>query len=153
MESRRKCLLRDAGTYFYWFTIAYLSLLGGAKVWTLIVVFSLVIFDAIWVILYRLLIMKKSPLKWDLSHIHHRLLALQRTRWEVRIFVWIRSGSMAVLMLLQGSNSVNKLIIFAMMAIIFFGVNIYLYLRKKKDPIYKLSPQIKEILNDPIYKK
>lgn len=153
LESSKKCLLRDAWTYFYWFTMAYLSLLWWAKVWTLVVVFSLVIFDAIRVILYRILIMKKNPLKWDLSHIHHRLLTLGRSRWEVRTFVRVWSASMSILMLVQWSNSLNKLIIFAMMALIFFGVNAYLYLRKKLDPVYKLNPKVTEILNDPIYKQ
>ncbi len=152
LESRFSCLLRDAGTYFFGFTIAYLSLMWWAKVGTLIVVFSLVIFDAVWVIFYRFFIMKKNPLKGDLTHVHHRLLALWRSRGEVRMFVLIRSTSMAVLMLLQGTNSLNKLIIFAMMATIFFWINTYLYLIKKKNPEYQLDQRVKDILNDPVYR-
>jgi hypothetical protein len=95
------------------------------------VALSLVIFDAIWVIWYRVRILKKSPMKGDYTHIHHRLLGLGWSRSEVRAFVWIFSLVMMVLMLMQGANRLHKLIIFSMMALLFFGVNTYLFLHKK----------------------
>jgi hypothetical protein len=39
---------------------------------------------------------------------------------------------MMILMLMQSGNRLNKLIIFVMMALIFFGVNAYIFLVKKK---------------------
>jgi len=125
-------LIRDVWTMFLAFWLAYLSLLWGAKIGTIIVTLSLVIFDAVWIILYRIFILKKNPMKWDYTHLHHRLLGLGRTRGEVRAFVWIFSLVMMILILLQGTNSVHKIIIFVMMAIIFFGVNTYLFIIKKK---------------------
>ncbi|MDR2416433.1 MAG: hypothetical protein LBD75_07770 [Candidatus Peribacteria bacterium] len=92
---------------------------------------SLVIFDAIWIIWYRVCILKKSPMKGDYTHIHHRLLGLGWSRGEVRAFVWIFSLVMMMLMLMQGANRLNKLIIFVMMALLFFGVNTYLFIYKK----------------------
>lgn len=124
-------LVRDVGIMFFGFALAYLSIVGGAKIGTLIVALSLVIFDAIWVGLYRIFIMKKSPMKWDFTHLHHRLLGLGRTRGEIRAFVWIWSLVMMTLMLLQGTDRTNKIIIFVMMAGIFFWVNSYLFLVKK----------------------
>jgi UDP-GlcNAc:undecaprenyl-phosphate GlcNAc-1-phosphate transferase len=124
-------LLRDVWIMFFGFSIAYLSVVGWAKIWTLVVALSLVIFDAIWVWLYRILILKKNPMKWDYTHIHHRLLWLKRTRSEVRAFVWIWSFVMMVLILLQWTNRLAKIIIFVMMALVFFGVNFYLFIIKK----------------------
>lgn len=49
----------------------------------------------------------------------------------MRAFVWIFSIVMMVLMLMQEANRVNKIIIFVMMALLFFGVNTYLFLYKK----------------------
>jgi len=95
------------------------------------VALSLVIFDAIWIIFYRIFILKKNPMKGDYTHIHHRLLGLGWTRGEVRAFVWIFSLLMMVLMLMQGANRWNKVIIFVIMAVLFFGVNAYLFLYKK----------------------
>jgi hypothetical protein len=69
-------LIRDVGTMFRAFGLAYLSVVGGTKIGTVIVALSLVIFDAIWIIWYRIFILKKSPMKGDYTHIHFRLLGL-----------------------------------------------------------------------------
>ncbi|MDR2540663.1 MAG: hypothetical protein LBD11_02520 [Candidatus Peribacteria bacterium] len=81
--------------------------------------------------LYRIFIAKKSPMKGDYTHLHHRLLGLGRSRGEVRAFVRIFSLVMMLLMLLQGTNRLHKVILFALMALLFFGVNAYLFLYKK----------------------
>jgi UDP-GlcNAc:undecaprenyl-phosphate GlcNAc-1-phosphate transferase len=125
-------LLRDVWIMFFGFSLAYLSVVWWAKIGTLVVALSLVIFDALWVWLYRIFVLKKNPMKWDYTHIHHRLMWLGWSRWEVRAFVWIWSLVMMILMLMQEWNRLHKIIIFAMMALIFFGVNAYIFLVKKK---------------------
>lgn len=124
-------LVRDVWIMFFGFAIAYLSVAGGAKIGTLVVALSLAIFDAIWVGLWRIFIAKKNPLNGDYTHFHHRLLGLGFTRGETRAFIWIWSLMMMVLMLLQGANRLHKIIIFVMMACLFFGLNAYLFLYKK----------------------
>lgn len=131
VEYKPLALVRDVGIMFYGFSLAYLSVVWWAKIWTLIVALSLVIFDALRVWFYRIFIMKKSPLKWDYTHLHHRLMWLGWNRKEVRAFVWIWSVTMMVLILLQWADRMNKVVIFAMMATVFFGLNIYLFLVKK----------------------
>lgn len=132
-------LLRDIGTMFLGFTLAYLALLGGAKIGTILVALSLPIFDAIRVFINRIFIMKKSPLKGDYSHLHYRLLALGRNRHEIRWFVRGRSIFFMSIILLQGTDRMAKIIIFIMMALIFFGVNIYLFWVKKMPMEYKVE--------------
>lgn len=131
IEFKPIALVRDVGIMFFGFSIAYLSVVGGAKIGTLLVALSLVIMDAIRVGARRIFVMKKSPLQGDYTHLHHRLLGLGRTRPEARAFVWIRSAIMMVLILLQGINRGHKLIVFVMMAAVFFGVNYYLFVIKK----------------------
>jgi UDP-N-acetylmuramyl pentapeptide phosphotransferase/UDP-N-acetylglucosamine-1-phosphate transferase len=131
IEYKPLWLIRDIGTTIYGFSLAYLALLGWAKVGILVVTLSLVIFDAIWVTINRVFILKKSPFKWDYTHLHHRLIANGRSRSEVRRFVWIRSLVMSILMILQWTNSFNKRIILTIMALLFFGINIYLFWIKK----------------------
>ncbi|EKD24748.1 MAG: hypothetical protein ACD_80C00166G0009 [uncultured bacterium (gcode 4)] len=131
VEYKPMGLMRDVGIMFFWFSLAYLSVVWGAKIGTLIVALSLVIFDAIWVWLWRIFIMKKSPLKGDYTHLHHRLLGLWWTRKEVRGFVWIRSLIMMIFILIQWTDRTNKLVIFTVMALVFFGVNYYLFIVKK----------------------
>jgi len=124
-------LVRDVGVMFFGFALAYLSVVGGAKIGTLVVVLSLVIFDAIWVGLWRIFVIKKNPLKGDYTHLHHRLLWLNRSRGEIRWFVWIRSLIMMIFILIQWTDRLNKIIIFTVMALVFFGVNYYLFVVKK----------------------
>lgn len=131
VEYKPLWLVRDVGIMFFGFALAYLSVVGGAKIGTLIVALSLVIFDAIWVGLWRIFVMKKSPLKGDYTHLHHRLLWLGRSRREIRGFVWIRSLIMMIFILIQWTDRLNKIIIFTVMALVFFGVNYYLFIVKK----------------------
>ena len=63
VEYKPLALLRDVGIMFFGFSLAYLSIAGGAKIGTIVVALSLVIFDAIWVGFYRIFIVKVSPLK------------------------------------------------------------------------------------------
>lgn len=123
-------LIRDVWIMFLGFVLAYLSLFAGAKIGLLTVVLSLVIFDAFWVILNRLK-NKKNPMKWDYTHFHHRLMAHGWWREEIRFFVRTWSGFLMVLMILQGTESINKYIIFAMIFVWFFSIHIYLYRIKK----------------------
>ena len=131
VEWKPSGLVRDPWTFFYGFSLAYLSLIWWAKVWTMLVVLSLVIFDAIWVCLHRIFVLKKAPRKWDYTHLHHRLQWLGRTKKEVNVFLWLWSLVMMILMLLQWDNKVAKIVIFVMMALIFFGVNSYIFWYKK----------------------
>ena len=131
IEYKPLWLVRDVWIMFFWFAIAYLSVAWWAKIWTLIVALSLVIFDAVWVWLYRIFVLKKNPLNWDYTHFHHRLMWLWFSRWETRAFIWIWSLIMMIFMLLQWANRFRKLIIFVMMACLFFWINAYLFLYKK----------------------
>ena len=126
MEYKPRWLMRDVGTMFFGFSLWYLSLLWWAKIGTMIVVLALPLFDAIRVILDRWK-NKKNPLKWDYSHLHYRLLWLGWSRWEVRCFIWWWSLFFMMIMLLLQTDSIGKLIIFFVMAALFFGINAYLY--------------------------
>jgi len=145
MEWKPWGLLRDAGVMFLGFALAWLTLLGGGKMGTVLIVLSLVIFDAIWVIFSRLFIYKKNPLKGDYySHLHFRLMNIWWSREEVRAFVLIWSVFFMVLVLLQGTNKFAKLTIFFLMAALFFWVNWYIFVVKKLDKKGKMYGKEKE---------
>lgn len=120
-------LLRDVGVMFLWFALAYLALLWGAKIWTILVAISLAFFDAIWVFLNRILVMKKNPLKWDYTHLHHRLMRLGWSRNEVRVFVWGWSLFFMTIIILLWADRLWKVVIFLFMFLVFFWVNYYLF--------------------------
>lgn len=55
--------------------LAYLALLGGAKIGMMLVVLALPLFDSVRVIINRFK-EGKNPLKGDYTHLHYRLMAL-----------------------------------------------------------------------------
>jgi len=66
--------LGDAGSNFLGLTIAAISIVGGAKLATALLVLGLPLFDLIWVTVARAA--RRQPIaSGDKSHLHHRLLA------------------------------------------------------------------------------
>ena len=135
VEYKPMWLMRDAWSMFFWFCLAYLSLLWWAKIGTMLVVLCLPLFDAIWVVLSRLR-RWGNPMKWDHTHFHYRLMALWWGRGEVRCFIWWVTATLLILTLLQWSHSTPKIIIFVLVWCIFFWSHIYLYWIKWLPEVY-----------------
>ena len=86
-DIRQKILMWDSWTMFLGFMLATLAIISGWKIATVLVVFWIYSVDAIYVITKRL-INKKNPLKWDFSHLHHRLISVWLTRVQVLWLVY-----------------------------------------------------------------
>jgi UDP-GlcNAc:undecaprenyl-phosphate/decaprenyl-phosphate GlcNAc-1-phosphate transferase len=69
-----RVIMGDAGAMFLGFTLGVISIIGGAKIATALLVLGLPLLDGLWVTMYRM-IHGKSPLHADMGHLHHRLLA------------------------------------------------------------------------------
>jgi len=69
-----RVIMGDAGAMFLGFTLAVISIIGGAKIATALLVLGLPLLDGIWVTVYRV-IHGRSPVGADMGHLHHRLLA------------------------------------------------------------------------------
>jgi UDP-GlcNAc:undecaprenyl-phosphate GlcNAc-1-phosphate transferase len=131
VEYKPSGVMRDVGFSFIGFTLGALSLLGGAKFGTMLLVLFLPICDSIWVFINRVLIMKKNPMKGDYTHLHHRLMKIGFSRPEIRVSVWIFTLTMLLLLVLLGNGSIDKMVLFVRLAAVFFGLHIYLYWIKK----------------------
>jgi UDP-N-acetylmuramyl pentapeptide phosphotransferase/UDP-N-acetylglucosamine-1-phosphate transferase len=66
-------IMGDTGAMFIGFTLATISIIGGAKIATALLALGVPILDTAWVILYRVM-HGRSPLYADRGHLHHRLL-------------------------------------------------------------------------------
>ena len=139
MEFRPSWVIRDVGIMFYGFCLWYLSLVWWAKVGMLMTALWLPLLDSIWTVVNRVFVMNKSPMKWDWTHLHYRLLALNWTKNEIRSFVFLWSVFFMNIWVMQWLDRVNKLVIFIWMAWLFFGINIYMY-RYKKTP-FEFKPK------------
>lgn len=144
IERKPWWLLRDVGTMCIGFCLAYLWLLWGAKIGMLVVVLALPLFDAVFVIVDRLHRRKKNPFHGDHSHLHYRLLALGWTRNEVRCCILGATLFLMILMLLLDTDRIAKIILFVLVACIFFGVHWYLYWVKGLDVEYKTGREISD---------
>ena len=131
VEYKPSGVMRDVGFSFIGFTLGALSLPGGAKFGTMLLVLFLPICDSIWVFINRVLIMKKNPMKGDYTHLHHRLMKIGFSRPEIRVSVWIFTLTMLLLLVLLGNGSIDKMVLFVRLAAVFFGLHIYLYWIKK----------------------
>ncbi len=70
-----RIMMGDSGAMFLGYALAVLSIIGGAKIATALLVLWVPILDVAWLIVYRLW-NGRSPLEADRGHLHHRLLDL-----------------------------------------------------------------------------
>ncbi|MDP9473868.1 MAG: undecaprenyl/decaprenyl-phosphate alpha-N-acetylglucosaminyl 1-phosphate transferase [Chloroflexota bacterium] len=68
-----RTIMGDAGANFLGFTLAVISIIGGAKIAAALLALGLPVLDVAWVIVYRI-IHGRSPVGADRGHLHHRLL-------------------------------------------------------------------------------
>ena len=72
------------------FFLGVLSILSWGKIGTMLLVLSVPLVDAIYVVARRI-INKQSPFKGDAGHFHHRLLKIGWGRRRIAVFYWIVS--------------------------------------------------------------
>lgn len=68
-----KVIMGDAGAMFLGYALGVISIIGGAKIATALLLLGLPILDGLWVVTYRTM-HGRSPLYADKGHLHHRLL-------------------------------------------------------------------------------
>ena len=86
-DVKEKVLMWDSWTMFLGFMLATLAIIAGWKIATVLVVFWIYSVDAVYVLLRRIL-NKKSPLKKDFTHLHHRLLDKWLTNKQILILIY-----------------------------------------------------------------
>lgn len=95
-----RIMMGDSGAMLLGYVLAVLSIIGGAKIATALLVLWLPILDVAWLIVYRLW-NGRSPLEADRGHLHHRLLDLgwsQRRIASLFVGISLAFGLMALLM-------------------------------------------------------
>ena len=130
-EVREKILMWDSGTMFLGFMLATIAIISWWKVATVLVVFWIYAVDAIYVV-FRRIRSWKSPLIWDNSHLHHRLLKLWLSKKEVLWLIYFLSFLFWLTALLL--DRVWKIIVFVIIVFVVVFINRIVekvYLKKK----------------------
>ncbi|MDQ6694318.1 MAG: undecaprenyl/decaprenyl-phosphate alpha-N-acetylglucosaminyl 1-phosphate transferase, partial [Chloroflexota bacterium] len=77
-----RIFMGDSGAMFIGFTLAVISIIGGAKLAVALLVIGIPMLDGVYMIIYRLY-RGKSPLSADRGHLHHRLLDIGLSQQQV----------------------------------------------------------------------
>lgn len=110
-----KIFMGTSGSMFIGFALAVISIFSGAKLATLVLVLSVPILDALWVMLQRIK-NNKSIFKGDRSHLHYRLLVLGFSERQIIVFYYIISAVFGIIALnINGLGKVVAFLIFAIM--------------------------------------
>lgn len=128
-----KILMGDTGSMFFGYLVAALAIFSGGKVATAFLVLGFPILDAGWVIIRRIL-QKKSPLKGDLKHFHHRLLESGFSQRKALVLIYTLCaifGGTAVL--LEGQQKVYAVFVLLVLMVILGTMAVYMGGKKKGD--------------------
>jgi UDP-GlcNAc:undecaprenyl-phosphate GlcNAc-1-phosphate transferase len=123
-----RIFMGDSGAMFLGFTLAVISIIGGAKLAAALLVLGIPILDAIYLVIYRLY-RGRSPMSPDRGHLHHRLLDLGFNQQQVVLIFYALSASFGVLGLLLPSGGL-KLVALLAMVLILVGLLIFIARRR-----------------------
>jgi UDP-GlcNAc:undecaprenyl-phosphate GlcNAc-1-phosphate transferase len=116
-----KIFLGDTGSMFLGLMLAILTVISGGKLATVLLVFGLVIIDALYVILKRILRGKNPLTTPDQSHLHHRFLRAGFTPAMSLILITLLSLSFGLAGLLtSGKLKIILIVILALFSILLF---------------------------------
>lgn len=127
-DYKEKILMWDSGTMFLGFMLATLAIISGGKIATVLAVFWIYAVDAIYVVTRRL-VCWKNPLKWDFTHLHHRLQDIGLSRNQILTLIFSLSFFFGTTSLLL--DKTWKIVVFGIIA--FFVIFLsYIWEKVKK---------------------
>ncbi len=123
-----RILLGTTGSLFLGFLIALLAIISGTKIATALMILSLPIADALWVIVDRIR-HKRSIFQADQSHLHYRLRDLG---WSERRISWFFYGATGLISILALSTTLtNKFVALVLISIVIGGILFFVAWKSK----------------------
>ncbi len=113
-------IFAGGGAYLLGYLIACLSIIGGAKMATVLMVMVLPIMDMAWQIVTRLL-SGRSPFKGDRGHVHHRLFDLGFGQRQIVLGYYLFCSFFGTLTLLMESRSFKLISLILLLGVIAAG--------------------------------
>lgn len=77
-----RIFMGDSGAMLLGYALAIVSIVGGAKMATALLVLGIPILDGVWMVIFRLS-RGRSPMRADRAHLHHRLLDLGLSQVQI----------------------------------------------------------------------
>ncbi len=129
-----RIFMGDSGAMFIGFTLAILSIIGGAKIASALLVLGIPLLDAAYLIIYRL-IRGRSPMSADRAHLHHRLLDMGLSQQQVVMIFYLLSAAFGVLAFLLPSGLFK---LYALIVMVLVLVVLLVYLARRRFDRVKL---------------
>lgn len=125
----QKIMPSFSGSNLAGFLLGVLTILTTTKVGILVIILAIPLIDTGYLIIKRVLA-GKSPVWGDRGHLHHRLLDLGWSKFNVSLFYWIVAASLAVVAV--NLNSESKFYTMIGVTALFFGLILWLTYRPKR---------------------
>ena len=123
-----RILLGTTGSLFLGFLIALLAIISGTKIATALMILSLPIADALWVIVDRIR-HKRSIFQADQSHLHYRLRDLG---WSERRISWFFYCATALISILALSTTLtSKFVALVLIGLVIGGILFFVAWKSK----------------------
>jgi len=108
------------GAYFIGYTLGTLSIIGGAKMATILLVMGLPLMDLAWQVANRMR-QGRNPMHGDRGHIHFRLLDMGFSQRQIVMVYYLFCTSFGVLTLITASQLFKFMAFSTMLALIAIG--------------------------------
>ena len=125
-----KMLMGDTGSTFLGFTLAVLAIFSGGKVATTFLVLGVPILDAFWVI-FRRISRKKSPMKGDLGHLHHRFISAGFSKRQTLLTIYLFCALFGLVAVFVNS-SMKLLAVFGLLVVMVVLGSVVVYYGNRK---------------------
>lgn len=122
-----KIMVGSSGIFFVGFIVAGLSIFAGTKIATTLLILFIPLIDFFWVILKRLR-GGKSIFSSDQGHLHHKLMKIGWSQWQINIFFYSVTALIAGVAL--NIRGLGKILI--MISLVFLMLFFYNFINKKE---------------------
>lgn len=113
-------IVMGGGAYFLGFVVGTLSIIGGAKMATILLVMGLPIMDVAWQFVNRLR-QGRNPFSGDRGHIHYRLLDMGVSQRRIVLAYYAFCALFGVLTLITTSQLFKFIALGVMLTLVFLG--------------------------------
>ncbi|MDQ3704218.1 MAG: undecaprenyl/decaprenyl-phosphate alpha-N-acetylglucosaminyl 1-phosphate transferase [Chloroflexota bacterium] len=128
-----RIFMGDSGAMFLGFTLAIISLIGGAKLAAALLVLGIPLLDSFYMIVYRLM-RGRSPVSADRGHLHHRLHDMGLSHGQVMLIYMVLCGTFGLVGMINSETTfvspLVKLLVMVLMALVLAAIAVYISRRR-----------------------
>lgn len=128
-----RIFMGDSGAMFLGFTLAAISLMGGAKLAAALLVLGIPLLDSVYIIVNRLS-RGRSPVYADRGHLHHRLHDIGMSHGQVMVLFMVLCGTFGLVGMFSSDilpgGALTKLAVLVLMAMVLVFLAIFISRRQ-----------------------